>query len=200
MKYLKRTGIFLIAVLLLGLSAFSLSRYAPLLKAKQEIEKQNQEARELLVKLDSDLNVLSDRLEEQIKTNQQIHAENNSLKENFKKVQDDLNITNEQLEILTTSLLSLNRENAVLEENNQMLAERLESILEDKQSMLAKINSIQELKKMIVEIKKQVIENRAHLKKKIDERKLADGNKGFVVKDGIETYKQKINIEVNPAS
>lgn len=200
MKHFTQGGIFFLVLLLLVLSVFSLSRYAPLLKAKQDLEKQNQEARAQLFGLRSDLDILAERLEGQKIINQEMRSENSNLRVNVAKLQEDLNITNEQLELLTSSLIALNRENASLKENKRILSGRLESILQDNNNMLTKVNSVEELKEMIKYIKRQVFENKLLLQKKLDEKALAEGNKGFVIKDGETTYPPKVYIEVTPAS
>lgn len=200
MKHKQDIGLFLLISILLILSAFSLIRYAPLLKAKQELEKQNQEAKIQLVKLRSDLNNLAAELEAQKMINQEIHNENQGLQSNIAQFQQDLATTNEQLQLLTSSLLSMNRENAELKEDKHLLAQQLESVLQDHRNLLAKTSSLKELKDMISQVKQQIMDNKAFLLKKLDEKRLAEGNKGFVVKDGKETHQPKVLIEVIPAS
>ena len=200
MKHFRQGGILLLALLLLVLSVFSLSRYAPILKAKQELERQNQEARAQLLKLRSDLDSLADRLEGQKVVNQEMRTENDDLRVNIAKLQEDLSITNEQLELLTSSLLVLNRENASIEEDRLILSERLEKILQDNKNILVKIGSVKELQVMIKEIRKQMSENKMLLRERLDEQALAEGNKGFVIKNGETTYPPKVHIEVTPAS
>jgi Sec-independent protein translocase protein TatA len=60
-------------------------------------------------------------------------------------------------------------------------------------------DSARELKKAIHELRRQISRVNREIRKKVDAQETAEGNRGFMVKDGRNTYKGRIRIEVSSA-
>ena len=59
------------------------------------------------------------------------------------------------------------------------------------------LDSAAELKKAIHELRKQISKVNREIRNKIEAQESADGNHGFIIKDGKATYKGRIRIEVS---
>ena len=123
---------------------------------------------------------------------QLLQIELGKTKEQLQKVEAELESTQRELNIVNKKLTGIEKDNLALREEK----ERLE----------AKLHSLVELKKAIRQVKleyhqQKVQEYLARRKQQeeIDARELAQGNRGFLVKDGCSIYQPKVIIEVRPA-
>jgi len=70
----------------------------------------------------------------------------------------------------------------------------------ENESMKAKLGSVSEMKKAIREFRKQMGKVGKEIKHQVNVNQVAQGNRGFVIKDGQPTLTPKvIKIEVTPA-
>ena len=71
---------------------------------------------------------------------------------------------------------------------------RLDEISKEKASLEARMHSLNELKRQIKEVRKELWQQK--VEKWHQEGLIPDGNKGFITKNGMITYRPKIKIEV----
>ncbi|MFA5344853.1 MAG: hypothetical protein WC315_01065 [Candidatus Omnitrophota bacterium] len=75
----------------------------------------------------------------------------------------------------------------------------------EKKTLKAKLDSLKELKAAIERVKREILQQkqqellaRKEAQREKNVRKLAEGNRGFVLKDSKSTYKPTVKIEVRP--
>ena len=100
-------------------------------------------------------------------------------------------------------ILRLQTEHLQLEASNTSLRDRLELTTEEKAALEARLSSIQELKSAIRSVKRKLRQERweswlAHVqyRREEDQRELARGNRGFVVRDGAPTIGSSSKLQV----
>ncbi|MCM8758006.1 MAG: hypothetical protein NC903_02975, partial [Candidatus Omnitrophica bacterium] len=91
---------------------------------------------------------------------------------------------------------SLEEENLSLKQENRQLIESIDKLTIEKGSLEKKLNSIEELKKILKELKRKIyLEN---LRIKREKELIFEGNRGYIIKDGKPTLRAKVKIEVIP--
>jgi len=144
-----------------------------------------------LVRTHRELEETQTRLGQEQKEKQQLQGELKTTREQLQKIKAELKGTQRELKIVNTKLSGA-------EKNNLLL-------MEEKERLEARLNSLKELKKAIKEVKveyrqqkaQQYITKKEH-QKEIDAQKLTQGNRGFLIKDGQLLSLPKVKIEVNP--
>ncbi|MFA4991404.1 MAG: hypothetical protein WC569_02370 [Candidatus Omnitrophota bacterium] len=129
------------------------------------------------------------------------------LKEELRDTREQFLKTDEQLRNVRVELVLLNRkigfarkDNAELRKAKRELEQKICLLAQEKASIEARLHSIVELKKAIREAKAEIYEKKVKAQKQLDARELANGNRGFLFKDGKSLYQPKVKIEVKPAS
>ena len=114
-----------------------------------------------------------------------------STKDELDKVKTELDNTHKQLNAVNSKL-------AAAESNNAKL-------IEEKKALEARLHSLKALKQAIGQVKQEMWQERyeqilakKEIQKQIDAKELAEGNMGFLLKDGKPTYRSRIRIEVRP--
>ncbi|MFA5156776.1 MAG: hypothetical protein WC532_05225 [Candidatus Omnitrophota bacterium] len=112
----------------------------------------------------------------------------------------ELKATQEQLQKVIAELKTVSDKLSSAEKNNQAL-------LQEKKELEAKLHSLKELKKAIRQTKAEYRQEKAQQyrakkekQKEIDAQRLAQGNRGFLVRDGQPTHQPKVKIAVEPTS
>jgi chromosome segregation ATPase len=123
----------------------------------------------------------------------------------IRQLEGELAATQEQLQQVRAELEGTL---AALKEVNDKLARTQQdnlALLEEKDKLEAKLRSLQELKKAIKEVKierrqqkKQEYLAKKETQKEIDVQKLAQGNRGFLIKGGQSTHQPRVTIDVQP--
>jgi hypothetical protein len=89
---------------------------------------------------------------------------------------------------------------SLLNAENTALKDQTAQMSSENESMKAKLSSISEMKKAIREFRKQMGKVGKEIKQQVNANQVAEGNRGFVIKDGQPTLTPKvIKIEVTPA-
>ncbi len=88
----------------------------------------------------------------------------------------------------------LQKGNLVLKQDKETMEARLGEITQEKAALEARMHSLDELKRQIKAVKKELWQQK--VEKWHQESIISDGNKGFIVKNGMATYRPKIKIEV----
>lgn len=202
--------IFLIISLIFAAIFFGM-RYARLLQDKVKIERQLAETRR-------EVGFLEGRLREEKELRQQLSREKELLASSLKDAEETIAQLNEKNAQAQEHIFSLVKEVNVLDDRNAMVREELTQLKEELNALEAentqletRLHSIPELKKAIKEVKLQMrnlrvkpkaASRRPEIKKDGEYRYFSaesiDGNSGFIVKDGIPTYKTRVKIEVKP--
>lgn len=129
-----------------------------------------------------------------------------SLSERIKAVETRLAQTNQRLreaEVEITSLeidrQDMRVELVGLKRSRDILEARARRLTEEKRLLEARLNSLVELKKAIRVAKENQANQKILAQKEKDQKLLALGNKGFIIKDRQFTMLKKLSIDVIPA-
>lgn len=121
-----------------------------------------------------------------------------SLQKEFFATKNELDKVKIELDNTQKQLNDVNNKLAVTESNNAKL-------LDEKKALESKLHSLKELKEAIRGVKREMWQERyqqilaeKEIQKEIDTKKLAEGNRGFLLKEGKPTYKPVVRIEVRP--
>ena len=141
---------------------------------------------------------------------EQLEQERAHLNKELAEARDTLDIQANDLSHLQTHLAqveqelgTLRREHSQLLHSNLTLAEQLTAVTKEKQELQAKLSSIKELKAAIRAVKQQIGQQRwqawlarVEAQRAEDQRKLAQGNHGLVIRDGVSTLGPVVKLRV----
>ena len=184
-------------------------RYINLIQEKKKVESQLKEVKiqvgflegnlrqetELRQKLDEDKSVLSDGLKETREANLNLNTKNDQLQEHIFS--------------LVKEIESMENHNSRVKEELAQTQEKLDALLGKNIELEARLNSVSELKKAIAELKLKLKTKKSGYNYKLkpmrfkEEKQSWDeeginGNSGFIIKNGVPTYKGRVKIEVKP--
>ena len=161
--------------------------------------------KEQISALENEEQALLQTLEKERELEQKLTQENTELQDNLRvseeklaKLNEDFQEVHNMIEKLNYKVSILKAENIVLREKRQNLMLELARISQEKENLRAKLNSIEELKKAIKELKGQMHKIGTKMEKRVEAEKIIEGNRGFLIKDGKPTYCVKVKIEVKP--
>lgn len=186
----------LISSIAIGAAIFSSSRFLKVFYEKSRLQSQ-------VYELNRQVSSLQDELT-------RVNEENSSLSDNVKGAQShiaQLNLRNAKLQdnifILIKEIQSVHEEKLRIKKEKGQDEEELVFLKEKNKEFEEKLHSIPELKKAIRELKIQ--RSKSHSKAagivNIKEKNKVisyDGNSGFLIKNGISTFKSQVKIEVKP--
>ncbi len=126
------------------------------------------------------------------------HVLKAAMQKEFSSTKDELDKVKTELDNTQKQLNEVNSKLAASESNNAEL-------IEEKKALEARLHSLKELRQAVGEIKQEMWQERyrqilvkKEMQKQIDAYKLAEGNRGFLLKDSKPTYKPAVKIEVRP--
>ena len=190
-------------VLLISITIFSVFKYGSSLKEKYALLNTLNQIKEQVTTLENDKQGLLEKLGEEKELNAQLNGEVSEIKdylraskERLAKLFADYGQAQKTIEDLNYKFSILKSENTALRDEKEKLDTQLTQVSQEKNSLKAKLDSITELKKRIKELKRQGREGLTGHKPKA--RKIIEGNRGFLIKNGKPTYPAKIKIEVIP--
>ncbi len=129
-----------------------------------------------------------------------------SLAERIKAVETEIAQTNQRLREAEVEIASLEMDKqsmrveiAGLKRNRDILETRARRLTEEKRMLEAKLNSLVELKKAMQVVKTNQRNQKILALKENDQKRLALGNRGFIIKDRQFTMLKKLSIDVIPA-
>lgn len=132
--------------------------------------------------------------------------ERHVLEEKIAQLDAKLLAAEKTIDKLSNDVLVLGQDNLKLKEESFNLKAQAQQLLQEKEKLEARLSSLKELKIAIREVKVKIHrENVEKLKarikrlKELDEQKLAEGNQGFIIKEGKTLFKTSLNIEITPA-
>jgi uncharacterized protein (DUF3084 family) len=100
---------------------------------------------------------------------------------------------------LVSRVSTLKAENTLLTEEKIQLNSKLVEVTQENSMLKERMNSIAELKRAIRELKIRMHQERVEARRRIEIKKVMEGNRGYLVKDGKSVSSGKVKIEVTPA-
>lgn len=197
----KNTNVILVYSILLGAAIFFSIRYRNIIHQKAELEFQLKRANQQLRSLGEQL-ALQKELTTELK--QEKSALSGSLQEAEGKIfrLEEKNAgAQERIVSLLKDIKGLQEKITWSKEEKNQLEEKV-SILGERNARLdTKLSSIPELKKAIKELKLQMrkIHPKPALKIKRYSEEVFEGNSGYLIKDGVATYRPRFTIKVESA-
>ena len=189
-------GRYLLIVLAI-IAVGSLWRTVSVEREKRNLADAYEKARQLVNQLGTERSQLSDELKAAQGT---IEGKDTDLK----SLQDELTRVHSELNDTGIELASIRREHEQLREHNASLNAQIVSIETEKQQLEAKLSSIAELRLAIRDVKRKMGEERwaawrarIEAAKAEDRRLLAEGNRGYVVRDGVPTLGESRHMHVH---
>ena len=159
---------------------------------------------------------LAERLDKEIKIQEALNQQNSQLKEEISaselkltKIESDFNQAQVSLDQLELQVSLLKTENTELRNETESKSGQLTQLSQERDNLNARLNSIDELKKILKElkrknrpIKKIVQKTTKKVNKEVEQlsvkKDTIEGNRGYLLKQGKPTYPAKVIIEVTP--
>jgi len=186
-----------ILIVLILIAGASLWRTILVERDKQRIKGSYKEAQQLVSQLEAERTQLSGELSNAQRTIEVKAGDIKGLQTELQHVQDKLDQT-------VVELSSLQREHEQLRQHDASLTTQFSSVLAEKQELETKLASIKELKLAIREVKRKMRNERwqtwlARIEtlKEEDQRKLASGNRGYIVREGQPTLGSARQLQVH---
>lgn len=196
---MKVITIILIAILC-GLSVFSAIKFIAAQKEKKILLANLRQIEQQVASLEKDKQSLQGTIVKERELQRQLNEENKGLKENLKENEDKLvKYTNDFAEA-QKNIEGLNSQVSLLKDERDRMMIQLSEVTQERDTLKVKVSSVKELKKAIRELKIQM-RSVTHeiIKKAKSSFTVSDGNRGYMLKNGVPTYSPKINIKVEPA-
>lgn len=223
---MKKAGPIIIAVLV-GVTAVSIWQLVVAVKQRYDAESEVQLVKDQLMQIQQQRGELILQLNKSQENEKQLELQVADLQDTVKTKQqlvDDLESRMQQLTLSWEDVkaqLGVSRsENVALAEQVQSFKAQLAQVAQEKELMAVKLGSLAELKKAIKELKKKMRLERLSrfvrpvpVKRPIASPKTVpaivdvpktqaiqaiEGNQGYIIKDGQETYPGRVKIEVQP--
>ena len=189
-----------VLVLLISITVFSVYKYVSALKEKYELLNALNEIKQQVQILENDKQNLSLELEKEKQLADKLSEQNAGLKDNLRASITRLTRLFTDAENTQKSLEDMRAQFSLLKAENTALKDQTAQMSSENESMKAKLSSVSEMKKAIREFRKQMGKVGKEIKHQVNANQVAEGNRGFVIKDGQPTLIPKvIKIEVTPA-
>ena len=173
----------LIIVFLLGLSIFSLFSYIRMIKERDSLKALVNELKLELEEIWQERQVLQEEIVREKEEKEKLTKEREDIEKVLRITEEKLAKINQELDLAQANVEFLKKENL-------FLRSKYRSIAKEKEELQSKLNSLEELKKAIRELRRR-------RKRQISEEEIV-GNRGFLIKDGRSTYIPKHRIRVIP--
>lgn len=207
---MSKKTIFLLGCLFVFGGFFFVFRYIhQVTQEKKKVEFQLEEVKAQVVSLEGNL-------KQETEARQKLDEQTSTLAASLKGAEEtilDLNTKNarsqEHIFSLVKEIEVMGSRNAKVKEDLAQAQEKIDTLLGRNIELETRLSSAAELKKAIVELKlkrriKKADYNPKLIPMRFKEAKLSwdeestDGNSGFIIKNGVPTYKARVKIEVKP--
>ena len=187
-----------ILLVLVVLAVGSFWRAISVEQEKRRIAGSYQQAQEMVQQLEDERAHLNDEL---VNARQTLEGQAG----NITNLQQELQNVQEKLDQTVAELSSLQRDHELVRQQNSSLASQLSSVMTEKQQLEAKLSSLKELRLAIRDVKRQMWNERwaawrarVDAFKREDQERLASGNHGYIVRQGVPTLgsSQKLQVHV----
>lgn len=179
-----------LAIIIIGLLAFGLWRYWVIAREQKIVAIKLQEAQNRLTSLESEKAVLRQELDKELKMKEDLLGEKARLETDLAAKTEEFNQQGARLAEVESAL---NR----VEAEKEQLGGQVAVLTQEKEQLEAKLSSVEELKKVIKELKIKMRQMKSRVMKIIEPR-YTYGNKGYIVQNGVSTYLLRKKIEVTP--
>ncbi len=194
----------ILIIFLFSVSAFSIFKFIFIQKEKYDLTNGLNEVKNEITVLQKEKQDILQEVEKEKDANRKLQQGNTELKKYLRAGKIKINSLFATLKEADQEIEGINSKFSLLKLENEALQQEKERILQEAESFKTKLSSITELKKTIKELKKQARETRrkARIETKDSAKinKVIEGNYGYLVKDGKETYPTKLKIEVIPTA
>lgn len=187
-----------LVVLLCVITIFSVFRYIAAQKEKKILLSNLKQIEQQVASLEKDKQTLQRTIEKEKELQKQLNEENKGLKENLKESEEKLTKYSNDFSQAQKTIDELNSQTVLLKDERDRMMIQFSEVAQEKDKLKARVSSVTELKKAIRELKSQMRGVTFEMKKKAKTYTIIEGNRGFVVKNGIPTYAPKIKIKVEP--
>lgn len=181
----------LLIILLLSITAFSMIRYISELKSKYRLQDSLNQAQNEIAGLSQEKQNLLKEIEKEQVLKEELIQKNSNLKDYLRASKNRMTRLFQDNDQVRKDLDETQANFSILKAENRALIDSRKRIYLENEQFKAKLSSITELKKAIRELK---------TKKRQALVLTAEGNRGFVIKDGQPTISDRLKIEVVPAS
>ncbi|PIQ90713.1 MAG: hypothetical protein COV71_02875 [Candidatus Omnitrophica bacterium CG11_big_fil_rev_8_21_14_0_20_41_12] len=175
-------------VLLLGITVFSMIKYVSELKERYRLQDNLVRAQDQIAVLAQEKQNLLQEIGKEKAFKEELALKNKGLKDYLKASKDRIMRLFQTNTNIQNDLEDVNDKFSILKAENRSLIDSRQRLYEENEQAKVKLNSITELKKAIRELKAK-----GHSSHDL----AAEGNQGFLIKDGRSTM--KVKIEVVPA-
>ncbi len=196
----------MLMIFMAGIAIFCIFQFAKATKEKNDIQNTLTNMKGEISVLEAQKQELTQELVKEHETQQKLATENLGLSEQLKINADKLSQFQFDLQRAQGTIDELNAKVAVL--NDELVALKLENsqlvqVTEERDDLKSKMDSIDELKKAIKELRLQMRKTGKEIKKEVKKKTIEfsikpDLNYGYVIKDGQSTFSSKVKIQVNP--
>jgi DNA repair exonuclease SbcCD ATPase subunit len=185
----KKVGFFLGIVFLAGIAVFTSVHYYTLLD-------QNRILQRLVISYEKKL---ADLEESKKSMEEQLNHEKEALDLQLKDTLEQLRQVTEELNASKDKVSGLEKDNLALLESQKQLEAKANQIAKEKEALLAKLDSLDELKKLIHDLKTKMHQEKLAERRIKEEKELLNGNRGYLLFQGMPTVRGgKVRIEVTP--
>jgi predicted RNase H-like nuclease (RuvC/YqgF family) len=191
-----KNKIFFLIAFLIGISLFSLFKYVTIFYEKRAILSDWVQMKSQVLLLNTLKEHLNNQLQkktriinEKEKARQELLRELNMKNEKIVQIEELLNKAQHEIE-------QLKSQNNSLAEENRLLLEKIDKINQEYNFLLSRWNSMEELRKAIAQLKRDIYLKRRQQMRAKD--RSIEGNRGYIIKDGKPTLPLKVKIEVIP--
>lgn len=177
-------------ILLLSITVFSMIKYLSELKARYRLQDSLTKAQGEIIVLAQEKQGLSQELGEEKELKNKLLLRNAGLKDYLRAGRNKVAHLLQDKARIQVSLEDTSAKFSILKAENRALIDQRKRIYMENEQFKVKLSSVVELKKAIRELrtkKHEVLTSEA------------EGNRGFLIKDGQLTNPEKIRIEVVPA-
>jgi len=177
-------------ILLLGITVFSMVKYASELRARYKLQDNLVLAQgQITVLVQEKQNLLQD-LKKEKELKEQLELKNVKLKDHLRASKHRITRFFQDNAKIQNNLEDVSARLSILKAENRALIDSHKHIYMENEEFKLKLSSVVELKKAIKELK---------AKKRRNSDSEAEGNQGFLFKGGRPTALEKVKIEVIPA-
>ncbi len=189
----------ILSALLVGITIFCVFKYLLTLKEKYDLIGNLNWAKGQVAALEQATDKEKDLQKALSQENSTLKDELKANTDKFTQLDADFHNAQKTIEQLTLQIALSQAENTALKEEKNKLTEEFTQASQERDALKAKLSSIRELRKAIKELRKQIRQAKVKIKEIIQERRVIEGNRGFLIKNGVTTYNTaKIKIEVMP--
>lgn len=142
--------------------------------------------------LDAQREALMQALGKEKELSQELSEENSVLKDNLRAYKNKITKLLAENAVSQKSLEELKSKFSLLEAENK-------TVREENEGFKSRVECKTGIKGALGELRRQTIKVCREIRQKVDENKLMEGNRGYVIKDGKATLPAKVKIEVVPA-